>query len=236
MVKKEIAKDTGKDSVKSRAASTTKEQIEAEDDRLVNELINDVKLGKTETTASAALGIKDEKKSAPVNTEDQPIFGHQSAAPVLTAKDQTGSSPITKMFASLLMVIGVIGAIALAFRRFVLGKGISLTRNGRMIEVIANQTMGPKRSIAVVKVLDQYMVVGMSGDNMSLLSNLGTNVNLDKFSDDLSSGSGASFSSTFKKTLDKDSFNDSAPVNFEAPAKPSVRDAIKKRISGFKPL
>ena len=37
-----------------------------------------------------------------------------------------------------------------------------------------------KRSIALVKVLEQYMVVGMSGDGMSLLANLGTDVKIDR--------------------------------------------------------
>ena len=137
--------------------------------------------------------------------------------------------------ASLLLVIGLIGAGSLAFRRFVQGRGLSFRQQGKVIEVISTQSMGPKRSIALIKVLDQHMVVGMSGDGMSLLANLGTNVNLDKFMEE--PGAGASFNDTLQSTISGGTGAVSArDVAGGGGIQFSFRDSIKKRLVGFKPL
>ena len=39
-----------------------------------------------------------------------------------------------------------------------------------MIEIVQYQPFGPKRGIAVIKVLKEYLVVGVADENISLLS------------------------------------------------------------------
>ena len=112
----------------------------------------------------------------------------------------------------------------------------------KVIDVIASQSLGAKRSIALVKVLDQYMVVGMAGDGMSLLANLGADVKVEKYLDQIG-GPGSSFLDTFEGALAggpaRSERSDVAGSNVShkvAEVNLGIRGAIKKRIEGFKPL
>lgn len=234
------AKTKISDVVKSKAAAPNS-KLDAEDDKLIQEILSKtnepLKSEKSAAAASTAIGATAaltqeaaKTQNTLASTEDQPVFSSEktTASQAVAAKEKT--SPAAKVFGSLLMVIGIIGAGALAFRRFALGKGIGLQKQGRVIEVLANQTLGPKRSIALVKVLDQYMVVGMGGENMTLLANLGNNVDIDKYIDEINPNQ--SFSATFRGTLES---NDAPPAQ-KSKADTSIRDSIKKRIEGFKPL
>ncbi len=230
------AKAKVSDSIKTKAAAPNS-KLDAEDDKLIQEILSKTnepaKIEKTAVAASTAnVATQDAAKTqnAFASTEDQPVFSSEktTGSQAVVAKEKT--SPAAKVFGSLLMVIGIIGAGALAFRRFALGKGIGLQKQGRVIEVLANQTLGPKRSIALVKVLDQYMVVGMGGENMTLLANLGNNVDIDKYIDEINPSQ--SFSTTLRGTLE----SSDAPPAQKSKADVSIRASIKKRIEGFKPL
>ena len=146
-----------------------------------------------------------------------------------------------RVIASLLLVVGLIGAIGLAFRRFGLGKGGAFLRSNRVIEVVANQSLGPKRSIALIKVMDQYMVVGMAVDGMALLANLGNVVQIEKYLDQMG-GPGSSFSDSLEGALGGGSGaekTDTAgpPLTQKAAQiELGVRSSIRKRLAGFKPL
>lgn len=238
--KQEKEKDRNKhakaaDTVKTKAAAPNS-KLDAEDDKIIQEILaktNEEPAKIAAAPATTASPVSEPVKAAtPVNTEDQPLFGANKGTGDQAISTKEKGSPAAKVFGSLLMVIGIIGAAALAFRRFALGKGIGLQKQGRVIEVMANQSLGPKRAIALVKVLDQYMVVGMGGENMSLLANLGNNVDIDKYLDELNPNQ--SFSATFKGTLES---SDAAPPPAQkSQADLGVRAAIKKRIEGFKPL
>ncbi|MGZ3661973.1 MAG: flagellar biosynthetic protein FliO, partial [Bdellovibrionota bacterium] len=147
----------------------------------------------------------------------------------------------TRIVASLLLVIGVIGACAVGFRRFALGKGNPFQRQNRVIETIATQGLGPKRSVAVIKVLDQYLVVGMSGDGMNLLANLGSDIKIDKYLDQIG-GPGSSFTDTLEGALagvtaaGKTDTAGPPLTSRAAEIELGIRSSIKKRIAGFKPL
>lgn len=237
-VKKEIkaVKDTVK--VKSAATkaapaapATPAASEDPEDALVVKQILEESKKPLTEI----AVTKKAESSAAITNTEEQPIFAAQTNA-AIEQTNKAKTSPIARVIASLLLVVGVIGAGAIAYRRFVLGRGMPFQRSAnRMIEMITTQSLGPKRSVAIIRVLDQYMVVGMSGDNMNLLANLGTSINLDKYSDDI--GTGASFADTFQGALGGISAS-ANPVSkaVEESPKADFRSMIKKRMEGFKPL
>ena len=126
----------------------------------------------------------------------------------------------------------------MAYRRFALGKGIGLPFQSRakVIDVISTQSLGPKRSVALIKVLDQYMVVGMAGESMNLLANLGSDVKIEKYIDQ--SGPGASFNDAFENAMSGDISSDktSGAVTQKSTTGLGIRSSIKKRMEGFKPL
>ncbi len=137
----------------------------------------------------------------------------------------------------MLLVLGVIGAGSLAFRRFVQGKGLPFQRQGKVIEMVSTQTLGPKRSIALVKVLDRHLVIGMAGDSINLLVDMGTDVNLEKYMDD--SPSGASFSDALTLTMASPGSSSSSNLDKVKPSesdRTGFRANLKKRIEGLKPL
>jgi flagellar biosynthetic protein FliO len=202
--------------------------IDADDEKLVKEIIE-------KGTSISAAPMKKPAESL-ANIESQPVFSSGTSAE--KSEGRAKETTATKVVASLLLVIGIIGATAVAFRRFVLGKGISFQRNEKVIQVVASQALGPKRSIAVVKVLDQYMVVGMAGDGMNLLANLGADVNVDRYLDQ--AGPGVSFGDAFDSALVGGSGRNvetAGPVSTQRNSVDlGIRASIKKRIEGFKPL
>jgi flagellar biogenesis protein FliO len=224
------------DSIKARAAAP----LDPDEEKMRQELI----AGKpaapvAATSASASVPAMKPATDKVIDQESLPVFGNNAPA-----KEKESGNPISRMITSLVLVLGIVAAGGLAFKKFAKNQGIQMPfqrQNGKMIEVISTQGIGPKRSIAIVKVLDQYMVVGMSGDSMCLLSNLGTNPNVEKFMDENSSG--ASFNSTFAGVL-SGGVTSKAPVATagidavvpRSSGEQGVRSAIKKRIEGFKQL
>jgi flagellar biogenesis protein FliO len=230
-----VAEAATTDTVKAKSSSASAYPAETDEERIVQEILSEVKpAGKAAEAAIAA----EQKKAVTASSEEQPLFAAKTASQSAVKEKDTGAA---RVFASLLLVLGIIGATAVAYRRFALGKGISFQKQGRVIEVISTQGLGPKRSVALIKVLDQYMVVGMAGEGMSLLANLGSDVKIDKFIDQ--AGPGASFTDAFETALSGDSGIEKATGSGAVAAqKPTlgmglgIRSAIKKRIEGYKPL
>jgi|GEM_PF-3293970 len=218
------------DTLKTNSASTSATDT-AEEERLVQEILAETKPGK-QVAASAI--------AAPATvSEEQPLFATKTSS-TESADAKSKESPATRIFASLLLVIGVIGASAVAYRRFALGKGIGLPFQGRakVIDVVSTQSLGPKRSVALIKVLDQYMVVGMAGESMNLLANLGSDVKIEKYLDQ--SGPGSSFTDAFESAMSNevspDKTSGTGAVTQKGSAGLGIRSSIKKRMEGFKPL
>lgn len=232
IAKAEKPKREVKDNVSTKSAATSSAPAAIEDPseaQSIQQILAETKKGAKEPAKEPA-----KPEASKSLGEEQPIFAASSSVAAAASSKQ---SPATRIFTSLLLVVGVIGAIAIAFRRFVLGrgvsfKGMSFQRQNRMIETIASQSLGPKRSVALIRVLDQHMVVGMAGESMTLLANLGNSVNLDKYED---ASIGASFADAFQGAISNDSAAASATSAPVAPA-PNMRSAIKKRMEGFKPL
>lgn len=242
-----IAAATLKDNVKTKASAPTERET-AVADPAEQKAREEVALGaKSEKAAETAATSATKAKEKPVDSESLPIFSGQAAAGVAAAAKKE-ESPATKVFASLLLVIGVIGAGSLAYRRFVQGKGLGFQRQTKMIDVLSTQALGPKRSIAIVKVLDQHMVIGMSGDGMNLLVNLGADVNMERFHEEAmfgggSGGTGASFTDTLQGAISGGSSaggskatNTGSVTQKLAGMDMGFRASLKKRLEGFKPL
>ncbi len=226
-------------STMSTLSSITAASSETEEDRLVQEILAEAKPGAAKTVSAAAPAVVAPNKQALSSSasEEQPLFSSKTAG-ADGADSKSKEAPATRIFASLLLVIGIIGASALAYRRFALGKGISFQKQPKVIDLISSQAIGPKRSIALVKVLDQYMVVGMAGEGMSLLANLGSDVKIEKYLDQ--SGPGASFTDAFESALAGDvspeKTTGTGAVAQRGGVALGIRSSIKKRMEGFKQL
>jgi flagellar biogenesis protein FliO len=219
--RREAAAGAAKDSVRNRSAAAAEKAMDPAEEKIRNQILRDAA---ADTDTAPASGVSD--------PESLPIFGSSGAKGAAIGAGDS-ESPAAKIFGALLLIVGVIGAGSLAFRKFVLGRGMTFQRQGKMIEVISSQALGPKRSIALVKVLDQFMVVGMSGEGMTLLANLGTSVNLERFTDE--GGASASFRDTLESTL-SDERQEAPPPKERGRMDLGFRASIKKRLEGFKPL
>lgn len=74
-------------------------------------------------------------------------------------------SNFTSMFSALALVLGVF-LIGLYLAMRVRGRG----QHGRWIKVLAATDLGAKRTIALVEVLDEVLVLGLAPQQISLLS------------------------------------------------------------------
>jgi len=78
---------------------------------------------------------------------------------------------LVKVGASLLLVLGIMALTAYAAKRF-LGSKLGLWRSQPLIQVLATTYLGPKKEIAVIEVGKEYLVVGITPTQISLLTRL----------------------------------------------------------------
>lgn len=78
---------------------------------------------------------------------------------------------LVKVGASLLLVLGIIALTAYAAKRF-LGSRLGLWRAQPLIQVLATTYLGPKKEIAVIEVGKEYLVIGITPTQISLLTRL----------------------------------------------------------------
>jgi len=76
-----------------------------------------------------------------------------------------------KMASALLLVLGIIVLAAYGAKRF-FGPQLGRFRSQTLIQVLATSYLGGKREIAVVEVGDEYFVVGITANNISMLTRL----------------------------------------------------------------
>ncbi len=80
-------------------------------------------------------------------------------------------SSLVKMISSLLLVLGLILAVAFGAKRFMRSR-FSRWQNAPLIQVISTTYLGPKREVSVIEVGEQYLVVGVTPNQISLLTRL----------------------------------------------------------------
>lgn len=122
-------------------------------------------------------------------------------------------------------------------------KKLPFGKRERLIQVIATHYLGHKKSISLVKVTGEYMVVGVSNDGISLITKLGSEVNVEKYLEDRFWGG------TFEKHLKsydgaKDLVDElktestvpTEPVVSQKEPKSSVKKSIREKLTKLKPL
>ncbi len=78
---------------------------------------------------------------------------------------------LVKVGASLLLVLGIMALTAYAAKRF-LGSRLGRWRAQPLIQVLSTAYLGPKKEIAVIEVGKEYLVVGITPTQISLLTRL----------------------------------------------------------------
>ncbi|MGD8963180.1 MAG: flagellar biosynthetic protein FliO [Desulfobacterales bacterium] len=102
-----------------------------------------------------------------------------------------------KMIAALALVLGGLGIFFYVSKRFVRkDTGVS---GGKMIRVLASQYVGLKKSISLVEIPGAILVVGITGDTISLLTKIDDHRILDQMHDPENERTTPSFSDHLNK-------------------------------------
>ena len=211
------------DKISTKSSASEKEAVDPAEQQAREEIL------KSAPTLIASQKL-DEAKTK-VESENLPLFTAQTAAAEAKIANRSSSS---KIFASLLLVLGIIGAASMAFRRFAQGKGLPFQRQNKVIEVISSQSLGPKKAVTLVKILDRHIVLGVAGESINLLLDLGTDVPLEKIMDD--SPAGASFGDALSNNLRAPQGSSSLLDSVRPSESDGFRASLKKRLVGLKPL
>lgn len=118
-----------------------------------------------------------------------------AAAPVVVNEDaneqkQIGvkndpSKHFARMAIALFGILSVFLGGAWLFRRYAINlKKLPFGKKERLIQVVATHYLGNKKSISLVKVTGEYMVVGVSNEGIHLISKLGPEINVEKYLED----------------------------------------------------
>lgn len=244
----------------SAAVERAAPQVNTEEQELLNHVLKGTP---SPTGNSAGVAVvptaTESKKSKESSTEQQPIGRSEAASKPLTSGKPL-PSPM-RVILVLLGMIAVLGGALIAIKRFgarsklqnhkgfarfmrnVTGMGTQQ----KMIEVLATHHLGPKKSIAMVKVAGKTLVLGVTNESINLISQINSN-QVDSF-DDLSVGFGDLLTDEHQKPssgrevqagkLYGASSSRSGTSSASTPSSTvgaSVRSQIKSRLEGLKPL
>ncbi len=76
-----------------------------------------------------------------------------------------------RMITMLSLVVGLMFVLFYLFKKFVL-KNTPFGGSGKLVQVLGTGFLGPKKNIALVEVAGEVLVLGVSEDNISLLTNI----------------------------------------------------------------
>lgn len=157
----------------TRPATDTAEEriLAASDEDAALLLAEEFKSGKGGTDAvtaeAAADGVVAQTAEAKANLKESQI-------PVLTdtktPKGEPAESPIRKMVISLGIILAAIFGVAYAARRWLVQKKAS-TPNAQ-IKIITQQFLGPRKSLAIVYVAGESLLVGITDNQINLIKQL----------------------------------------------------------------
>lgn len=136
--------------------------------QLIDEMIK--KDSGSVVTAEDALPGKAKPSTVdPKNIEAaQPVFNNPTSATAITK--HTEKSLWGRMFISLFIVLVIFGGALVAYRRWPGSKKIA--QRAKMIEILNQQYLGPKRSLAIIRVAGEAVLIGVTDTNITLLKTL----------------------------------------------------------------
>ena len=123
------------------------------------------------------------------------------AAPPPAAETASLLLAIVKVVASLLLVVGLMLLLAHLMKK--IGLSSTAIRPGSLIRVLDNRMIAPKRYVAVLEIGGEYVVVGITDQNITLLSRLENSTELEQLLAERQAGRPAGLGSSFAALLHK---------------------------------
>lgn len=115
---------------------------------------------------------KDKNEKTPLESKGIPTKENSTA---LQKKEASGGPDIFsagfKMFYTLALVLGLMFLLFHVFKKYVWKNGVFGSEN-KPIKVLSTGFLGPKKSIALVEVAGEVLVLGIANENISLLANV----------------------------------------------------------------
>lgn len=122
------------------------------------------------------------------------------SAPVVPVTTAASSiTGLTQVALVLMLVVGLIAAIAWALRRF----GVVRQATGSTIRIVSGLTLSNRERILVLEIADQWIVVGVAPGGMNTLATLPRQDNLPPSGLEQTLPPGKSFAYWLKQTIDK---------------------------------
>jgi len=135
------------------------------------------KKGKTSPPLSQVLGQGLKSEQTPKKSSSKPLVLKAQNAGILdfeadvSSKDSGLFSASLKMASTLGLVLGLMFLVFHLFKKFGLKNSV-FGGEGKPIKVLSTGFLAPRKSIALVEVAGDILVVGISNDQISLLSNV----------------------------------------------------------------
>lgn len=225
-----------RDQVTTKKAALSRDSIQEADARIVKEILAGKKEAATEAATPTPIPAKNQ------NIEDEPLFTGKTIGGKKEKPAETTTQSAARVVSALLTVLLLMGGAFLGYRKLRGIKGGKNAGSARAMETVLSHNLGGKRALSLVRIAGKYYVLGVTDHNISVITSFDNDNDIEKYIDEITSGGG--FESMLAGKLNIFARKEQAEQAWEQDggeaAKPaertSVRDVIKKRIEGFKPL
>jgi flagellar protein FliO/FliZ len=109
------------------------------------------------------------KSKSKITTKDNTGFSLKDSRPTGKSMEMVPSG--MKMISMFALVLGLMFLIFFGFKKYVL-KNTAFGGGNKLVNVLGTWFLGPKKNIALVEVAGEVLVLGMSQDNITLLSSI----------------------------------------------------------------
>lgn len=130
-----------------------------------------------------------------------PTHQDQSEPQTLGLEDSSLDTSGIRMIVSLLVVLALIASGVFLLKKIMPYRGLAANGN-HPIQILSRVPLGQKRSICLVRIADEVLVVGLTNTNISLLSKMNADDYYDAQGIDIHETS-TEYKLSFRKVLDK---------------------------------
>ena len=132
-------------------------------------LVDQIKKAALLDTVIDKKGSQTKQPEAKVNTKEHTLFSLKDSKP--TGKPMELIPSGMKMISMFAVVLGLMFLIFFGFKKYVL-KNTAFGGGNKLVSVLGTWFLGPKKNIALVEVAGEVLVLGISQENITLLSNI----------------------------------------------------------------
>lgn len=178
-------------------------------------------------------------KEAEVRSKPVKFFGEKEKVPPkeqFLEYEEPGASEVPdlmdssiKMFSMLSVVLGLMFFLFFIFKKFVL-KNSLFGSDQKMIQVLSTGMLGPKKIVTLVEVAGEVLVLGISNDNISLLSTITDEEKIAAIKN-----SGSKISPQLKEEIQNTSRKDRQPLGKARKKNNAFPTQLKKQIASLEP-